>query len=139
MGPIAGLELDHLNAFRGFGRQPGQQMMFGPPQGRLGLRHDEAAAKAEAAGFEVEYLSHFMATIFPLVWLKRRLSNLFSRTETLSARRKRRLLEREMTIVPGVNGLLARLLSHEVRAIARRKTFRYGTSLILVGRKKAAA
>src|SRR5262249_33632656 len=40
---------------------------------------DDLAAKAEAAGFAVEYLSHFMATIFPLVWLKRRVSTFFGR------------------------------------------------------------
>jgi SAM-dependent methyltransferase len=99
---------------------------------------DDLAAKATEAGFEVEYLSHFMATIFPLVWLKRRFSNLFGRRLTWAGNRERQLVERELTVFPVVNGLLARLLAPEVRAIARRKTFRHGTSLILVGRKKAA-
>lgn len=92
----------------------------------------ELTSKLEQAGFRVEYLTEFMMSIFPLVWLGRRLKG-GSRTTDRAVADAR--TADELKIVPGVNGLLKALLSVESAAIARRWQLPKGTSLLAVARK----
>ena len=90
------------------------------------------------AGYEVEYLSCFMATIFPLTWLNRRLAAML--TKKFSGKQNSpidvdELATKELRIVPVVNQGLTTLLSWEKQFIKRRKRLPFGTSLLVVARK----
>jgi SAM-dependent methyltransferase len=94
----------------------------------------ELKSKLVGAGFRVEYLTEFMSLLYPLMWLGRRLRT------AVPARRedeRRKLAERELRILPGVNGLLEWLLRPETRLVAGRRTLPLGTSLVAVTRKPA--
>ena len=85
-------------------------------------------------GFEVEYLTEFMASIYPLVWLNRRLGTLRRRganpEETDLV-----LTLRELRVVPIVNGVLKFVLEREAKWIEARGNLPFGTSLLAVARR----
>ncbi len=91
----------------------------------------EIRSRLEAAGFQVEFLSQFMASTLPLVWLWRKMGNLrrgpSSDAKTMSAG--------EFRIVPVVNGVLAALLKIEALWVSRRHTLPIGSSLIVIARQ----
>jgi SAM-dependent methyltransferase len=97
----------------------------------------ELARKLKAAGYRVEFMSQYMATIFPLVWVGRRWAA-FTRRKAgnaeESARRTHELTIKELRITPIVNGALAWILEQEARLIARRHKLPLGTSLLAVAR-----
>jgi SAM-dependent methyltransferase len=106
-------------------------------------RYEQAGlhAKLESAGYEVEYITQYMMSIFPLVWLGRRLASLSKRREGRGtgagrAKRTHQLAVDELRVRPGVNGALGWVLSQETRLIAGRKHLPVGTSLLAVARKK---
>jgi SAM-dependent methyltransferase len=84
-------------------------------------------------GLCVEYCTQFMAALYPLMWLGRRLSSLWRRKE--GAQGERELFQRELRVVPIVNGALRRLLECEAPLIARRQRLPIGTSLLAVARR----
>lgn len=88
----------------------------------------ELQARLEASGFRVEYLSAYMLSIYPLVWLNRRLLNRAPRNGGDQA-------EEELRIIPGINAILAGILSLEARLVARGVRLPFGTSLIAVARR----
>ncbi len=92
---------------------------------RRRYRRRELEEKLVAAGFEVRLLTHFMAPLFPLLvggrWLGERLRR---RGAALG-------LGPEFAIVPGINGLLRRLLSLE-RLWIRAFPVPFGSSIIAV-------
>jgi SAM-dependent methyltransferase len=94
----------------------------------------ELKNKLNDVGFHVEYLTEYMASIFPLVWLKRKLGMLFFRKH-LSIDDKHTLVRSEMKYKPIINEFLSFLLSIEVRLISRRYTLPIGTSLLAIARK----
>lgn len=100
---------------------------------------DSLSTRINQTGFQLEYLSYFMSTTYPLIWVKRRFSNLFGRRWTWSDNQERELLNRELSVVPVVNTLLRWLLAREVRAIRKRKVFRWGSSLVALARKPLSA
>lgn len=73
-----------------------------------------------------------MASIFPLVWLFRKIDGASAMAPTEDA--KKRALQ-EFRLIPGVNGVLASLLECESHWIARRHHLPFGTSLVVVARK----
>ena len=86
--------------------------------------------KLSAAGFTVEYLSPFMATLYPLAWVKRRAS--------LVWRRERDVFEAaldDLRVVPFLNGALERILSREARVVGALRSLPFGTSLIAIARR----
>ena len=95
---------------------------------------DELRRKLLDAGFEVEFLTQFMACIFPIVWLYRKL--LVRRQATRSARE---LAGEEFRLVPVVNTILAALLRLEANWVARGHSLPFGTSLVAVATKPASA
>jgi SAM-dependent methyltransferase len=90
----------------------------------------------QESGFKVEYLTQFMMSLFPLVWLRRR-------TDDGSAVKDRnRAAEKaanELKVVPVINDLLKLILSIEVVAIRRRWRLPIGTSVLIVARKERTA
>jgi SAM-dependent methyltransferase len=85
------------------------------------------------AGFKVEFLSQFMACIFPLVWVFRKMRGLGSQTDSDMARSQ---TSDEFRVVPVVNWLLTMLLTLEARWLARGHRLPIGTSLVVIARKR---
>lgn len=94
----------------------------------------ELRSKLIEAGYRVEYLTQYMATIFPLVWLGRRVAALISRSPVGEANGKD-VAAADLRVVPVINDVLALLLAQEARVIARRRQLPIGTSIIAVARK----
>jgi len=95
----------------------------------------ELNGKLTQAGFQVEYLSQFMTLLYPLMWLRRKLRSTVLPGENEDGRRK--LAEDELSIIPGVNGLLEWMLRRESLLVERRRTLPIGTSLVALARKAA--
>ena len=68
----------------------------------------ELRKKLTAAGFEVEFQSQFMACIFPIVWIFRKISGLRQKPNSSNART---LAGEEFRLVPIANRILTLLLS----------------------------
>jgi SAM-dependent methyltransferase len=94
----------------------------------------EIRKKLTSAGFEVEFESQFMATIFPIVWSFRKISGLRRR----SGSEAKTLAAAEFRLVPFINGILTVLLSLEARWVARGHRSPIGTSLVVIARKPGA-
>lgn len=88
--------------------------------------------KLENEGFEVEFLSQFMACIFPIVWAYRKLAGLRRKTDST-----KQLASEEFRLVPVVNQILTGLLHLEAKWICRGHSLPVGTSLVVVARKAA--
>jgi SAM-dependent methyltransferase len=83
-------------------------------------------------GFEVEYLTEFMMSLFPVLWFVRRLQGRGRKMGREDAVGK---AANELKVVPVVNGILRLLLSWETIMIRRRWRLPIGTSLLAVSRK----
>lgn len=90
------------------------------------------------AGFEVEYLTPYMAGIFPIVWLGRRATMLLSRGHTQDEQEVHRLTEKELQITPLVNPLLEWVCTWDTQPILKRRVIPFGTSLLAIARKRAS-
>ena len=95
----------------------------------------DLAGKLADAGYHVEYLTHAMMPLYPLIWAGRRVAQRLGRARRggLSAADANAI--NELRIVPVVNGLLSRLLAPEAWLIGRRTRLPAGTSLLAVARK----
>jgi SAM-dependent methyltransferase len=134
-----------LADLHGLLRPGGALVMTVPAHPSLWSYHDDAAghrrryrsdalrAKLGAAGYEVEYLSEYMMSMLPLIWL-RRLPTLLRR-RALSPECVRSLRARELDTPGLVNALLSAVLGQEARAIARRWHLPVGSSIIAVARR----
>jgi SAM-dependent methyltransferase len=91
------------------------------------------------AGYRVEYLTQYMGSIFPFVWLGRRVAALTNRLLMGKADRTYDLATNELRIIPVLNDLLAWLLIQEIRCLERRRQLPFGTSLIAVVHKEPRA
>jgi SAM-dependent methyltransferase len=90
----------------------------------------ELARKLVESNFEVIFLTHYMASIFPLVWLGRRLAaRRHASNDALTAN--------ELKIVPFANGILSALLHLEARLVSMQVPLPIGTSLLAVARKRS--
>ncbi len=96
----------------------------------------ELESKLTATGYQIEYLTPYMASIFLLVWLGRRLATLSGRHLAGDAGCTHELALGELHIVPVVNDLLSLVLTQETRLIARRNVLPIGTSILALARKK---
>lgn len=90
---------------------------------------DEIRTKLTLAGYRVVYLTQFMASIFPLIWLMRRPR--MSICRHLAQDRSRTCeIASELRVPPVINELFVFLLSQEARLIAQRRKLPIGTSLL---------
>jgi SAM-dependent methyltransferase len=97
-------------------------------------RINELRSKLASAGFEIEFMTEFMAGLYPLVWAGRRLAGLKKRKNSETAASNMELTARELRIVPVFNQLMLWLLSREARWIAARRRLPVGTSIMAVAR-----
>jgi len=93
----------------------------------------ELAKKLDAAGFEVEYLTYFMAVLWPLLWLHRRLASWSRRNWE---RQARELFLAELRPNPAVNGTLRWILEKEAILIGAGRVLPFGTSLLAIASKR---
>jgi SAM-dependent methyltransferase len=99
----------------------------------------ELRRKLVRAGYRVEYVTQYMAAIFPLVWLGRRLAAIAGRLRRRGSRDVDALAGDELRIIPVANGVLCWLLSRERHLIARRRHLPIGTSLLAIASKAGQA
>jgi SAM-dependent methyltransferase len=99
----------------------------------------ELKSKLVGAGYTVEYMTHYMATSYPLVWLGRKLRSQNRQQGACDIDSAKALASTELRVIPLVNSLLYWLSSVEVSLIARRWRLPMGTSLLAVARKKWVA
>ncbi len=93
----------------------------------------ELTEKLSHVGYKVEYVTPYMASIFPLVWLGRRLAaGAYRRSNNID--RVHDLAMQELHITPVVNELLCWLLGREKSFIASRRRLPVGTSLLAIAR-----
>jgi SAM-dependent methyltransferase len=78
------------------------------------------------AGFSVDYLTHFMAPVLPLVWLKRRVAEPCMPANPT-----------DLAVIPFVNGLLERLLALEIPLILSRRQIPFGSSILAIASRSA--
>ncbi len=90
--------------------------------------------KLTDAGFQVEFLSQFMASIFPMVWIFRKMRGRGKDSDSASARPQ---ASAEFRLVPVLNQMLTALLTLEARWIAGGHRLPIGTSLVVVARRPA--
>ena len=89
--------------------------------------------KLAATGFEVEFLSQFMACIFPLVWFVRKAGR--GRRKDSGPAEARALADKEFRLIPVLNELLTALLTLEARWLSAGHKLPFGTSIIAIARK----
>ena len=90
-------------------------------------RRPELRERLEEAGFTVRMLSHFMATLVPVLLVMRGVGQLLPRP----AHRRRERQTREFGVVPGLNGVLRSLCTVE-RRLLRVGSLPFGSSIIAV-------
>ncbi|GAB4549207.1 MAG: class I SAM-dependent methyltransferase [Anaerolineae bacterium] len=93
----------------------------------------ELRDKLQAAGYVVEFISQYMMSTYPLLWLRRKF---IGRNHTSGNSAEAHVLaKQELTIVPVLNELLTAILSLEAGWISQGRRLPFGTSLIAVARK----
>jgi len=95
----------------------------------------ELAGKLSRSGYCIEYLSPYMASLFPLMWLGRRLAAALHRSTAHTPGHSAALAGAELQVWPGINELLAWVLAQETRLLARRCRLPLGTSLVAIARR----
>lgn len=94
---------------------------------------DELRLKLEQANFKIEYLTEYMASVYPLMRVARKLRSRTARKSTPDD-----VMVDEVQMIPVVNGALSLLLSLESKWLARRKQLPFGASLLAISRKITA-
>jgi SAM-dependent methyltransferase len=97
----------------------------------------ELTRKLAAAGFVVEFETQFMALLLPLVRVLRGVRA--NRRSGVSAVEVKRLADREFRIIPLLNGILTFFLGFEARWVGGRRRLPFGTSTLVIARKKGVA
>ena len=88
--------------------------------------------KLTTAGFHVEFVSEFMASIFPIVWIVRKVRGLRGYRGADAARAQ---TSDEFRLVPIFNQIMTALLTLEAGWLARGHRLPFGTSLLVIARK----
>ena len=138
-----------LENLRGILRKNGVLLLTVPAHPMLWSYFDEAShhcrryragelrQKLVQAGYEVEHLTQYMMSIFPMVWFGRHLSalrnRLFGRHKNSSSEE---LAIQEFRVLPIINEALELFLNVEGCWLALGKTLPFGTSIIAVARNR---
>jgi SAM-dependent methyltransferase len=96
----------------------------------------ELEALLDSEGYQVEYLTPFMMSIYPLFWLSRRLAPRIAGRKRRAAPQAGLTHQGELKVVPVLNGILAFLLGLEAPMTGRRMKLPFGTSLLAVARTR---
>jgi SAM-dependent methyltransferase len=86
------------------------------------------------AGFTVEYLTPFMATLYPIARVVRWLSDAANRLRRRLNMSETSAVLGDLTVMPVINAVAGFVLRQEVRLLRRRMRLPFGTSLIAVAR-----
>lgn len=97
----------------------------------------ELRDKLSQAGFQIQYLTPYMLSMYPLVWFWRKLRAVWGHYLFKKPVQTHELLLKELRVVPIINDVLTFLLIQETRLIKRRRQLPFGTSLIAVGSKSS--
>jgi len=89
----------------------------------------ELRTRLTDSGYRVDYLSQYMMTLYPLMWLGRRFAGRERGGDPMQLARK------ELQVAPILNAALNFVLAQELRWLAKRAHLPIGTSLIAVARK----
>ena len=126
-----------INGAKVFGVRPGHPFLFDEmdelAHHRRRYTRRELGDKLRAAGFEVRFLSHFMALLVPLLVVLRAVGRLLP--GRLARAQERR--DSELRVVPGVNGLFRGLLRLE-RLWLRVSSLPFGSSIVALARRPPA-
>jgi 2-polyprenyl-3-methyl-5-hydroxy-6-metoxy-1,4-benzoquinol methylase len=94
---------------------------------------NDLTEKLQNAGYCIEYISYYMLTLYPIVWLNRRVSGSLKNHTQQS---EYELALQELRVSPLLNSPLNFILRWEQAAISARYTLPFGTSLIVIARKQ---
>lgn len=95
----------------------------------------EMQQKLTEAGYTIDYVTQYMAVIFPLMWLGRRVAAIVSRRTNEKERDANNTASNELRIIPGVNSILKWILTLEASLLVRRWHLPIGTSILAIVRK----
>jgi SAM-dependent methyltransferase len=134
-----------LRDLKGMLREGGALLLTVPAHPRLWSYFDEASHhcrryqpeelkhKLVETGYNVEYTTQYMMSVFPLVWVGRHLTSLRGRLfRRQSSASREELAIRELHPMPIVNEVLSQLLDIEGRWLERGHSLPLGTSLLAV-------
>lgn len=140
-------DIDVLKSLYALLKPGGTLLMTVPAYPSLWSYFDEAAhhcrrytpkeldTKLRTAHFQVEFLSPYMAPLFPLMWAGRRVAALRNRRRADSAKNTEDLAEEELRIIPLLNPLMNGILSMERPILHHRLRLPVGTSLLALARR----
>jgi SAM-dependent methyltransferase len=101
----------------------------------------ELSSKLKQTGYQVDYITEYMATIFPIVWLGRKLTTLAEQVrgnngskDPKAENRAQELSSRELKVTPIFNAIIYAILSQEMRFVANRHRLPIGTSILAIAR-----
>lgn len=95
----------------------------------------ELQHKLTEAGYTIDYVTQYMAVIFPLMWLGRRVAARVSRQSNGKGLDADRTATNELKIVPLVNSILKWFLTLEASFLTRRRHLPIGTSILAIVHK----
>jgi SAM-dependent methyltransferase len=95
----------------------------------------ELETKLRSAGFEIDYLTQYMATTFLLVWIARKFRGLMNGNKPYSYKEATRLTMSEFKVTPIINPILYTFLKFESWIVSRRFKLPFGTSLLALAYK----
>lgn len=97
-------------------------------------RYDAAdlKAKLQMTGFEVQYISPFMASLYPVLWAGRRAASFRDRRAADDPDRSKELFDHELKINPMASTAFGWAVEQELRWLRRRKRLPFGTSLVAI-------
>ena len=136
-----------ITALRGIREvlEPGAPLLMTVPAGQsLWSRYDEESGHfrryhesqlrnaLEAAGFRIEYLTHFMTITYPVLWISRRADRW--RSALHKGPRRAPAIERELRLPQAINRLFREILRVETAAVRRRRRLPFGASLFAIAR-----
>jgi SAM-dependent methyltransferase len=101
-------------------------------------RRYEAAdldAKLRLVGLDVEYLSPFMASLYPVLWVGRRVASFRDRRAAGDPDRGRELFDDELRVNPVAGAAFGWVLEQELRWLRRRRRLPLGASLVAIARR----
>lgn len=96
---------------------------------------EDMASKLKSAGFRIEYMTQYMASLFPGIWLGRRLARLRNSGHRSRKTGSNDLAANKLKIVPVLNEFLTWVLVQEGHLIERRYKLPMGASLLIVARR----
>ena len=93
----------------------------------------DLAAKLIQTGYRVEYLTEYMASIFPLVWASRKFGDI-AKGGASGRTKSDNSTTQALKVVPRLNGFLSFILRSELPLLLRRRHIPFGTSLLAIAR-----